>query len=72
MPTDKRPPGERTPGEQMSWLHAAQSAREAARRRHVRFVDTETERATIAQLVVSEAPAWVTDAAKREFLRGLG
>ena len=67
MPTDKSPLGE-----QMSWLRAEQSAREASRRRHVRFVDTEAERATIAQLVVSQAPAWVTDAAKREYLRGLG
>jgi hypothetical protein len=52
----------------VAWLCRAQASREASRARH--GAPAISERA-IAQQVVSEAPAWVTQEAKRGYLAGL-
>jgi hypothetical protein len=59
---------ERTLDEQVAWLRRAQASHEASRARH--GAPAISERA-IAQLVVGEAPAWVTQEAKRGYLAGL-
>jgi hypothetical protein len=59
---------ERTFDEQVAWLRRAQASREASRARH--GAPAISERA-IAQQVVSDAPAWVTQEAKRGYLAGL-
>ena len=59
---------ERTLDEQVAWLRRAQASREASRDRHGAPAISER---TITQLVVSEAPAWVTQEAKRGYLAGL-
>ena len=59
---------ERTFDEQVDWLRSAQASREASRRRH--GAPATSKRAT-AQLVAREAPAWVTEGAKRGYLTGL-
>ena len=59
---------ERPFSEQVAWLRHAQASREASRARH--GAAAVKERAT-AQLVVNEAPAWVTGEARRSYLAGL-
>jgi hypothetical protein len=60
--------GERTFEEQVGWLRRAQASREASRRRHGAAA---ISKRAIARLVVSQAPAWVTEEAKRGYLTGL-
>jgi hypothetical protein len=62
------PPRGRTFDEQVDWLRRAQASREASRRRH--GAPATGKRAT-ARLVISEAPVWVTEGAKRDYLTGL-
>jgi hypothetical protein len=59
---------ERPFSEQVAWLRHAQASREASRARHGAPV---ISKRAIAQLLVSEAPAWVTEEAKRGYLAGL-
>jgi hypothetical protein len=62
------PPRERTFDEQVDWLRRAQASREASRRRHGAAA---TDKRATARLVAGEAPAWVTEQAKRGYLTGL-
>jgi hypothetical protein len=63
---------ERSLDEQVSWLCKAQRNREASIRRHVANAAAGTDWAAVARGIPGEAPGWITDAAKREYLRGLG
>jgi len=64
--------GEQSLEEQTGWLRNAQRARVAARCRHVARAAEETDWAAVAAGIPGEAPGWVTDEAKREFLRWNG
>jgi hypothetical protein len=62
---------ERPLDEQVSWLRAAQRAREASIRRHLAGADETADWAAVAAGTASAAPGWITEEAKREFLGGL-
>jgi hypothetical protein len=62
----------RSLNEQVSWLRAAYRNRVASIRRHVAGAAGRTDWAATAAGIPAQAPGWVTEEAKREYLRGLG
>lgn len=63
---------ERSLEEQTDWLRKAHRARVASICRHVARAAEETDWAAVAAGTPGFAPEWVTDEAKREFLRWNG